>query len=222
MSGRRYGQYCGLARAMELVGERWAVLVVRDLVLRPKSFPELQATLPGIPRTTLAARLTELEAGRVVQRRIDEATVRYELTAYGRALEGVLTDLGAWGARSLEASPAPGEVFTPDSAVLALRSVFTPDAGAPAVFVVDMGATVVTARVSPASVDVAEGRAPDADLTLAFRGSPMPLLTGEVTAARARQDGLVLAHGATDLLERFARLFSVGAAPAPARPLLPA
>ncbi|MEJ2885781.1 winged helix-turn-helix transcriptional regulator [Actinomycetospora aeridis] len=222
MSGRRYGQYCGLAKAMELVGERWAMLVVRDLVLRPKSLPELQATLPGIPPTTLTTRLNELEAGRVVQRRLAEATVRYELTPYGRQLEDVLADLGAWGARSLGAHPAPDEVFTPDSAVLALRATFTPDGGEPAVFVVDMGATIVTARVSPTSVEVAEGRADDADLTLGFRGSPMPLLTGEITAARARQDGLVVAHGDVDLLDRFPRLFSVGATPAPAAPLIPA
>lgn len=222
MSGRRYGQYCGLAKAMELVGERWAMLVVRDLVLRPKSLPELRDTLPGVPATTLSARLNELEVGRVVQRRLDGAMVRYELTAYGRELEGVLATLGSWGARSLDARPAQDEIFTSDSAVLALRSLFTPDGSTSAVLVVDMGATVVTARVAPTSAEVTEGRAADPDLTIAFRGSPMPVLTGAVTAARAHADGLLVAHGDLDLLERFPRLFPVGSTPVPSAPLLPA
>lgn len=219
MTGRPYGQYCGLARAMELVGERWAMLVVRDLVLRPKSFVELRETLRGIPASTLTARLNELETGRVVQRRLAGATVTYELTAYGRELEPMIYTLGLWGARSL-GEPSADDVFTADSAVLSLRTTFVPDGGPAAVYVFDYGVAVVTARVDATSVEVVEGRADDPDVTLVFRGSPKPLLTGEISPARAQRDGLVLVHGDSTLVDRFPCLFRIPAPPVPAAPLV--
>ncbi|HEX8861639.1 MAG TPA: helix-turn-helix domain-containing protein, partial [Actinomycetes bacterium] len=83
MSRRTYGQYCGLAHAMELVGERWALLVIRDLLPGPKRFTDLRNGLPRIPTNILSARLKELEASGVVQRRLlprPQGSVVYELT----------------------------------------------------------------------------------------------------------------------------------------------
>ncbi len=100
MAGRAYGQYCGLARAVELVGERWALLIVRDLLVGPKRFTDLRRGLPRIPTNILSARLKELERSGIVQRRVlprPAAGVVYELTAYGGELEEVVLRLGRWG-----------------------------------------------------------------------------------------------------------------------------
>src|ERR1700756_4789854 len=113
MTGRTYGQFCGLARALELVGERWSLLVVRDLILGPKRFTDLREGLPRIPVSILSARLNELEESGVIRRRVLpklDAAVVYELTEYGSELEQVLLQLGLWGARSL-GDPAAGDVF---------------------------------------------------------------------------------------------------------------
>src|SRR5919108_590047 len=104
MRTRTYSQYCGLACALELIGERWALLIVRDLLLGPKRFTDLRRGLPRIPTNILSARLKELEASGVVQRRLlprPQGSVVYELTDYGRELDDVVLRLDLWGARSL-------------------------------------------------------------------------------------------------------------------------
>src|SRR2546423_14777018 len=104
MTSRTYDQFGGVARALDLVGERWALLVVRDLILGPKRFPDLRRGLPGIGTNVLAARLKELERGGVVERRTlppPAASAGYELTQDGRAPEGPLLALRRWGAPPL-------------------------------------------------------------------------------------------------------------------------
>src|SRR5215207_4227883 len=112
MTKRAYGQFCGLARALEIVGERWALLIVRDLIVGPKRFTDLQRGLPRIPTSVLAARLKELEAFGAIRRRVlprPAGSVVYELTEYGAALEDSVLSLGRWGARAL-GEPQPGEI----------------------------------------------------------------------------------------------------------------
>ena len=90
MAKRAYGQYCGLARALEMVGERWAILILRDLMVGPRRYTDLRHGLPRIPTNILAARLRELEDSGLVARRIlprPSGAVVYELTDYGRGLE---------------------------------------------------------------------------------------------------------------------------------------
>src|SRR5215468_10514447 len=104
MSKRAYGQFCGLAHALELVGERWALLIVRDLLVAPKRYTDLRRGLPRIPTNILSARLKSLEQADVVRRRImprPEGSIVYELTEYGRGLEDIVLSLGRWGALSL-------------------------------------------------------------------------------------------------------------------------
>src|SRR5258708_27570367 len=101
---RSYGQFCGLARALELVGERWALLIVRDLLVGPRRFTDLRQGLPRIPTNVLSDRLKELEENGIVQRRVlprPAASVVYELTPYGSQLEDAVMRLGLWGAQSL-------------------------------------------------------------------------------------------------------------------------
>jgi len=87
MAAREYGQYCGVTRALELVGERWAMLIVRDLLVGPRRYGELAAGLPRIPSNILAARLKELQAAGVLRRVPHSRVIVYELTPYGRELE---------------------------------------------------------------------------------------------------------------------------------------
>src|SRR5579862_7272445 len=130
MPRRAYGQFCGFARALEVVGERWAFLIVRNLLVEPKRFTDLEQGLPGVPSNILAARLKNLEEAGIIRRRIlprPERAIVYELTEYGLELESVVYELGRWGAKALDA-PRDGEVVTADALVTALRSTFQPEA----------------------------------------------------------------------------------------------
>src|SRR5688572_17070124 len=98
---RSYEDPCGIARALDLIGERWALLIVRELLFGPKRFSELKAGLAGASPNVLSQRLRELESGGVVQKR----KLYYELSDRGRELHPILLQLGRWGARSTERPP---------------------------------------------------------------------------------------------------------------------
>ena len=101
---KRYEQYCPVAHALDLVGDRWALLVVRELMHGPKRYTDLVDGLPGIGTNILAARLRDLEEAGVLRRRTlppPAASKVYELTDYGRGLRPVIRELALWGARSL-------------------------------------------------------------------------------------------------------------------------
>jgi DNA-binding HxlR family transcriptional regulator len=121
MPARSYGPYCPVARTLELIGERWTLLIVRELLLGPMRFTDLHGALEGIPRNLLAKRLRDLEAHGVVARRDlppPAARVVYELTDAGRQLMPVIGDLARWGLTHLP-PPGPGEPVSPAMAVLA-------------------------------------------------------------------------------------------------------
>ena len=126
---RTYGDRCGIARALDFVGERWALLVVRELLLGPKRFTDLRAGLPHMGPDVLAQRLRDLEQTGVLRRTKlapPAGTQVYELTDWGRQLEPVILGLGAWGSR---APFPPGDArLGVDAAVLALKTLFDPAA----------------------------------------------------------------------------------------------
>src|ERR1700709_1483015 len=101
MAARDYGQYSGFSQALELVGERWAMLIIRDLLVGPRRYGELATGLPRIPSNILAARLKELQAAGVLRRVPHSRVIVYELTPYGRELEPVVLALGAWGFKAM-------------------------------------------------------------------------------------------------------------------------
>src|SRR3712207_8023400 len=101
VAARTYNDRCGVARALDHVGERWALLIVRDLLLGPKRFTDLRRGLPRVPSNVLSARLKELEQSGIVRRRVlppPAASAVYELTPYGQELEDIVLRLGRWGA----------------------------------------------------------------------------------------------------------------------------
>jgi DNA-binding HxlR family transcriptional regulator len=129
--GRGYDQYCPVAHALDLVGERWALLVVRELMRGPKRYTDLAECL-GIGTNILAARLRDLEEGGVVTKRTlppPAASRVYELTDYGRELRGAIRELALWGARSLGPPTEVDELF-PGWLVNAVDSVLAPVAPA--------------------------------------------------------------------------------------------
>src|SRR3954451_10913120 len=112
--GKRYEQYCPVAHALDVVGDRWALLVVRELTQGPKRYTDLADGLPGIGTNILAARLRDLEAAGVVTKRTlppPAASRVYELTDYGLELKPVMRELALWGARSLGPPTAEDELF---------------------------------------------------------------------------------------------------------------
>jgi DNA-binding HxlR family transcriptional regulator len=218
MKTRAYGQYCGFARALEVVGERWALLIVRDLLIGAKRFTDLLRGLPGIPSNVLTARLKELENAGVVRRRVLPRPARavvYELTEYGLELEAVVVELGRWGAKNL-GDPRADETITVDSLITALRSTFHPDAarGFRASYELRVGELVLHARVDDGRVEVAEGALPDADLAIEAGPGIRALMAGEVSPAAAIANGTVRLTGDPGLLTRFAEIFRIEPMPA--------
>ena len=217
MSDRIYGSYCGIAYALELVGERWALLVIRDLILGPKRFTDLRRGLPRIPSNVLSARVKELESAGIIRRRLvprPESGVVYELTEFGQELEDVILRLGRWGARTL-GEPRPEDTVNADSMMLALRATFRPEAarGLRASYELRLGEIVFHARVDKGALEVAEGPLPDADLTLETDLGLRRLMSGELSPRDAVKSGKVRIVGKIDLLERFAEIFRIPSAP---------
>jgi len=213
VAARDYGQYSGIARAVEVVGERWALLIVRDLLVGPRRYGELAAGLPRIPSNVLAARLKELQAAGVLRRAPRSRVVVYELTPYGRELEPVVLALGAWGFKVLD-EPRAEQVVTPDSMTVDLRTAFRPDVAADlpgTAYAAHVGDTELLVRVDGATLDVTRGGGP-ADLAFAAGPGLLRVMSGGLTPARAIATGAVeVLHGRGDLLDRFARTFSAAA-----------
>ncbi len=184
---KRYGQGCAIARALDVVGDRWSLLIVRELILGPRRYRDLAAGLPGIPSNVLAARLKDLQAGGVLTRRTlpapTDVTV-YELTGAGRALQPALHELLDWG-RRYAPEPSPGDAAQPGWGLLAV-------AGRPTAL--PAGQTCEL-RVGPeffylgsdaGELTVRRGPAPDGDAVLTMSaGTLYSLLTGHTTVSDA-------------------------------------
>ena len=213
MPKRAYGQFCGLVRALELVGERWALLIVRDLLVGPKRYTDLRQGLPRIPTNILADRLRELEQTGIVRRRLvarPSGAVVYELTEYGHELEDVVLRLGRWGAKSLT-EPGPADIVTVDSMIVALRATFRPEAarGPDVGYELRLGPIVIHARVREGRLEVGEGPLPDADLVIETGPAIRALMAGELSPAEAIANGTVRLTGDPHLLSRFVETFRI-------------
>lgn len=219
MTRRDFGQYCGLARALELVGERWTLLIIRELLARPSRYTDLLDDLPGIPTNVLATRLKELEEAGIAERRIAPAPQRgivYALTEAGRGLQGAVIALALWGNTRL-GEQTPDEFVPPSSVVLALRATFNADAarGLTATWEVHTADAVVYAAVADGQLATGVGPAP---------GPPDLVITvpsAEVLTYRAImqaiKDGQVQLTGRRSLLSTFARVFAPLGATDPSR-----
>lgn len=203
-SKRTYNDGCGTALALDLVGERWALLVVRELVLGPKRFTDLRAGLPGASPNVLSQRLKELEDAGVVQRRKLGPPVGaqiYELTPWGKGLEPIVLQLGMWAGRSGEPHTTPYR--SADSLMLWIRARFDPAAakGLDATYAFTIGDDHFIVRVAHERVSVERASVHVADVELtADLNTMVDLLKGRETLTQATEDGRLRATGSTEAL----------------------
>jgi DNA-binding HxlR family transcriptional regulator len=216
---RTYCDGCAAAHALDLVGERWALLVVRELLLGPKRFTDLRAGLPGVSPNVLAQRLRELERAGVVRRGKlppPAASRVYELTDWGLELEPVIVRLGRWGARS--PSKPRDAALGVDSLVLSFRTMFDPLAadGLTASYELRLGEDRFRAEVADGRFEIVRGSTERPEATIETNAATLAALVydGRHLAETVRS-GDVKIEGDESAVERFLGLFPL---PEPASP----
>ncbi|MFF0253290.1 winged helix-turn-helix transcriptional regulator [Micromonospora zamorensis] len=219
MSGMRsYGDPCGVARGLDIIGERWALLVVRDLLLGPRRFNDLLGGLPGVSPNVLSQRLRQLTEHGVVRRRDLGPPTRvhlYELTEWGRALEPILLQFGRWGSQSPQ---VPDGTLGIDSLLLSIKAAFdparAPDLAGSYEFHVD--ADTYLADVADDSVQIRRGTASAPDATLSTDIDTLRAVCGhQITMAAAVESGTLRLSGDEDATRRLTELLLTPFTPAP-------
>ena len=206
---RSYDQYCAVARGLDVIGDRWTLLLIRDLLLGPKRYKDLLNGLPGIGTNLLAARLKQLEAAGIVERAVlppPAGSAVYQLTETGQGLETVMTALGRWGTRFLGA-PRKTDVMVPRAYLVAMRGVFNPEAaaGVTETYEIRIGDLAFEVRVADGRLTTREGavRNPDAILTMDVQ-TLNDLMFHAVMPSTAVANGRVnIVKGNLEALERF-------------------
>jgi DNA-binding HxlR family transcriptional regulator len=208
---KSYAQYCPVAHALELVGERWSLLVIRELINGPKRYTDLANALPGIGTNILAARLRELERHEIVQKRRlppPAAATVYELTPYGEELREPLYALGRWGARSL-GPPDENDNLAPGWLVNAVRATCTRGCVPDKVFELRVEEDTVTARFEGDDLIVEPGSSPDADIVIDTDPATLfCIASGQVSTDEALKTKTVKVTGDRTDAERFLSTFS--------------
>jgi DNA-binding HxlR family transcriptional regulator len=206
ISERSYRQYCGVARALDLIGERWALLVVRELALGPKRFTDLRQGLPGVATNVLSLRLRQLERNGIVKRRQlppPAPAQVYELTEHGRDLVPIMLALGRWGAGTM--GPRSSEqALRAEWLAVALMAFFDAKAAEDldATIELDLGGARFTLRLEGGRLEVTPGASGPVDLAVA--ADPELLLQFLAGAPVS-----IHAEGDRELLERLPALFLV-------------
>jgi DNA-binding HxlR family transcriptional regulator len=209
---RHYFDGCAAAHALDLVGERWALLVARELILGPKRFTDLRAGITHASPNVLAQRLRELEEAGIVRRRKlppPASTQVYELTEWGLELEPVLQALGRFGSRS-PSMPREGDTGT-DTLILAMRTMFDAELAADveASFQLDLGGEPFRVRVAGGELHAERGTAEDPDATIAVaKASDLgAVIFGGRPLADALDSGDVRIEGDRKAVERLIGVF---------------
>ncbi|HEY2672778.1 MAG TPA: helix-turn-helix domain-containing protein [Rugosimonospora sp.] len=204
-TSRTYADACGIARALDVVGERWALLVVRELLLGPQRFTDLRRALPGASSNLLADRLRELDGRGVIRRRRlapPAASWVYELTDWGRELEPIVLALGGW---ALRVPLPPGPVtLSATSVLLYLRGAGHPDARAPeSAYRIELDDSVWTVRTAAGRVHVEPGEPTGAVAGLRTAPATLNALLDDPSALdAAMSDGTAAADGDLPALRR--------------------
>lgn len=214
MVKREYGQFCGLARAAEMLGQRWTLLILRDLLVGPRRYSDLAAGLTGIPSNLLSTRLKELERDGLIVRTARggaDRSIVYAVTSRAAELQPALDALARWGAAGMR-EPREGETVTQASLVTALRVAAdhgTAPGGQLVGYTIRVGDVVAQATVGNGTIEVAPGEHPDPGLVIDGVPGLRDLLAGVLAPADAIAQGTVTVDGDPELLARFAETFSV-------------
>ena len=209
MTSRSYNQYCGLAYALDIVGERWTILIIRELMAGPRRFTDLIAGLPGISTNLLSERLKSLEQQGLLCRRVlppPAGSTVYELTPLGQALEQTLLELGKWGSQFVPPSAEGVALLNVGSYALTLKTFFRPKLaqGINETYELHIDNEVLQVQINEGELDFRQGKSRTADAI--FR-TDMPtylrLLQRQLQPAEAISRGLIRIEGDPGALCRF-------------------
>ena len=209
MTSRSYNQYCGLAYALDIVGERWTLLIVRELLPGPRRYKDLIEGLPGISTNLLSERLKSLEQQGILCRRVlppPSGSTVYELTPTGQALETAVLELGKWGSRFLPASLDGIALPCLGTITLALKAFFHTEQarGVDETYELRFGNEALQVRIKDGELHVQHGEAPQPDAVFhADMQSFLALFTGQIQPDEAIAGGLIQIEGDPDALRQF-------------------
>jgi DNA-binding HxlR family transcriptional regulator/putative sterol carrier protein len=209
MKTRSYNQLCGLAFALDVVGERWTLLVIRELFAGPRRFTDLMDGLPGISTNLLSERLKSLEYTGLLHRRIlppPAASMVYELTSLGRALEPALLELGKWGSQLIPSTPEGATILHLGSYALTPKTFFRPHLATDLdeTYALYVGEETQQIHIAHGKLTVQQGEPAQADVALYTEPAIyLGLLQGELLIEEAIAAGLARVKGDKAALQRF-------------------
>lgn len=219
MTSRSYNQFCALAYALDVVGERWTLLIIRELLAGPRRFKDLMDGLPGVSTNLLSERLKRLEQQGILCRRVlppPAGSAVYELTEAGHALEAAVLELGKWGSRLLPDSLEGVALPSPGATTLALKAFFRPEQarGVDEVYELHLDDEVLQVHIHDGEMRVQQGQSLTADVVLHTTMQVfMGMFSGQLVPDATVAGGLVTVTGGADALARFLSFCSVPASP---------
>ncbi len=212
MASRSYNQFCALAYALDFVGDRWTLLVIRELLVGPRRFKDLLDGLPGISTNLLSERLKSLEQQGILSRRVlppPAGSTVYELTSSGRALEKSMLELGKWGSQFLPTSLEGVALPSLGAIALAIKAFFHPEQAqrVDETYELHLGNEVLQVQINEGEIQVQQGESLKPDVV--FRTdmqSYLGLFTGQIKPDEAISGGLIRIEGDPGALSRFLNL----------------
>jgi DNA-binding HxlR family transcriptional regulator/putative sterol carrier protein len=213
MARHRYQQYCALARTLDVAGDRWTLLIVRELTPGPRRFTDLLDGLPGVSRNLLTERLRALErAGVIARHELPPPAARrvYQLTDDGRDLAVAMAPLIAWGARRL-GERKPGESFRARWPAVAMAGLADREAarGVSESYQYLIGESAFHFTVDDGSIQLRDGRAQDPAVTLTTDEETwMDIASGKITASSAAAAGALTVAGDAEAAKRLRKIFA--------------
>ncbi|MBI1879714.1 MAG: transcriptional regulator [Chloroflexi bacterium] len=212
MTSRSYNQYCGLAYALDIIGERWTLLIVRELIAGPRRFKDLMDGLPDISTNLLAERLKSLEQQGMLSRHVlppPAGSTVYELTSLGQALEKTLLELGKWGSQFVPPSPEGVALLRLGSYALTVKTFFRPEQaqGVNETYELHIDNEVLQVQIKEGELHVQQGETRKADVIFhTDMPSYLGLLQRQIQADEAVSGGLIRIEGDPGALSRFLNL----------------
>lgn len=216
MSKRTYHQYCPVAYSLDIIGERWTMLILRELLFGPRRYTDILNDLPGIGTNLLSNRLKDLEAQGIIQQRKlppPAASTVYEMTERGHGLIPVFHALADWGMRLLELPPPANNHISTGGVMGSMMKLFQGgDTGLNLHTEIHSADTIITVQIENGTIMPFEGQQPDPDIVMQIADFHMltALTTHSTSVEQARKDGDLIIHkGDQATVERFFNLFSM-------------
>ena len=215
MNNRSYNQFCALAYALDIVGERWTLLIVRELLAGPRRFKDLMDGLPNVSTNLLSERLKCLEQQGLLCRRVlppPAGSAVYELTSLGQALEKAVLEMGRWGSQFLPASLEGVALPSLGAIALAIKAFFHPEQaqGVNETYELHIGNEVLQVQIKEGEIQVQQGESLKPDVVFhTDMQSYLGLFTGQIKPDEAISGGLIRIEGDPGVLSRFLNLSGV-------------